>query len=288
MKKNKTSKRNGRRNSEEPGTQKTPDFYEQNGTTTDTKCKLCNEAAADIRKEYRDNAITDGRYAEKLKGWVCYPCQESAESEPQGTIIIYKPQEGTAEKWDIRAIDDLRWITGQLIEDDLENIDFEPEDNGTAPLGFEYHSTDAWRGYYEPKGEGWLMLHSDCALSYSADEQELKKFDEEVKKILWRQGLEFAICFGRTSNLFSTGYDVYVRPGEADLKYLAAIMIVQHLKMRYRDPERFRLTALTGKDEFDDKDKLLGEAAERLQKGEDFETVSKDILDKAAESRRED
>jgi hypothetical protein len=171
--------------------------------------------------------------------------------------------------------------------EDLENLQFEyGEDIEGSPIQFEYHHTDAWRGYYEPNAEDWTLLHSDCILAYSEDEQELKKFDIDIKKILWEVGYEFAVCFSSTSNLFSCGYDIMIKKTDKEdiLKYMALTMKLMQLNMKYRDPERFRMTALTGKSEgFDDKDRLLAEASKRLEQGENFETVKQDILKKATQ-----
>ena len=63
------------------------------------------------------------------------------------------------------------------------------------------------------------------------------------------------------------------------IKTMTLYMKLMKLRARYRNNERFRLTALTGKSEgFDHKDKLLLEASKRLEQGEDFETVKEDIL----------
>lgn len=90
---------------------------------------------------------------------------------------------------------------------------------------------------------------------------------------------EFAVAYGRTSNLFSTGYDILVHKDDAIL-VLPAINI---LALQHRNPERFTLTALTGKSEFDEKDKLLLEAWKRVQAGEDPAKVEEDIRRRVVE-----
>jgi hypothetical protein len=68
------------------------------------------------------------------------------------------------------------------------------------------------------------------------------------------------------------------------LQYMALTMKLMQLRDKYRDPERFRMTAVTGKSEdFDEKDRLLSETSKRLEHGEDFETVKEDILKKATQ-----
>jgi len=260
-------------------------IYKDSNITSKTKCAICGELARNILKQYGESAIEDGSYSEKLNGWICYPCRESEEDRPQGTVIIYNPLEGTAIKYVIMEHED----TGETVDvndpEDLENLKFECfDDYVKSPIQFTYHHTDAWRGYYEPEAEEWILLHSDCILSYSEDAKQLKEFDTDIKKTLWNLGREFAICFGSTSNLFSCGYDILIKKTDKKdiLEYMTLISKLMQLKNKYRDPDRFRMTALTGKSEdFDDKDRLLVEVSKRLDQGEDFETIKEDILKKA-------
>jgi len=256
--------------------------YSDHGITANTKCASCEEKAKDIRKQYDDYAIIDSSYSEKLEGWICFPCRESNDSHPNGTVIIYKPNEGIAEKYVVMDHEDMYFVCKDITED-LEDLRFDLWDSSKSPIQFSYHRTDGWRGHYEPQAEGWKNLHSDCILSYSQDAQELKKFDVDIKQMLWELGYEFAVCFGTTSNVFSCGYDIMIKESEEKdiLEQMTLYSKLMQLATKYRDPERFRLTALTGKDEFDEKDKLLLEAQKRLQKGEDFESVKEDILGKA-------
>jgi len=260
-------------------------IYKDSNITPKTKCAICGEQAKDIFKQYGRSAIEEGNYYNKINGWVCCPCREAEEDRPQGTVIIYDPTEKKATKYTVMTHEDMSEQVDVHDTEDIENLQFEyGEDIEGSPIQFEYHHTDAWRGYYEPKAEEWDILHSDCILAYSEDEQELKKFDIDIKKILWKLGYEFAICFGSTSNLFSCGYDIMIKKTDKEdiLKYMALTMKLMQLNTKYRDPERFRMTALTGKSEgFDDKDRLLAEASKRLEQGENFETVKQDILKKA-------
>jgi hypothetical protein len=260
--------------------------YKDHGISANTKCVGCEETAKNIRKQYGDCAIEDGSFSSKLGGWVCYPCAESMESEPQGTVIVFRPRERTATKYEVMENEDLCGETELNDPSELENLNIEMCDYGESPIQFVYVRTGGWRGYYEPKAEGWKVLHSDCALAYSGDERQLKEFDIDIKKTLWELGFEFAVCFGRTSNLFSTGYDVLIHENEEQdiVKKTALCAKLVELKARFRDPTRFNLTALTGKsDGFDEKDELLLEASQRLQNGEDFETVKQYVLGRAKE-----
>jgi len=259
--------------------------YSDYGISPNTKCVSCGEKARDIRKAYGDFAVTDGVWSEKLGGWVCYPCQESADYHPRGRVFIYIPKERKVEKWVVKDYEDELWVAEIEDESELENPEFDFEDDYyTCPIQFEWHSTDPWRGYYETKSDEFIHIHEDCILAYSRDAEELKKFHIGLIQTFWKLGVEFAIVYGTTSNLFSTSYDVYVKKENLAKPDVAATIYValNILKIRYRDPERFVLTALTGKSEgFDEKDWLLAEAYRRIKAGENPEEVQKDILEKA-------
>jgi len=261
-------------------------IYKDSNITPKTKCAICGELAKDIFKQYGKSAIEESNFYNKIDGWVCCPCRESEEDRPQGTVIIYDPNTRTATKYLVMAHEDTSETIDSINDpEDLENLQFEyGEDTEGSPIQFVYTHTDAWRGYYEPKAEDWTLLHSDCILSYSEDAEQLKEFDTDMKKILWELGYEFAVCFGSTSNLFSCGYDIMIKKTDKEdaLKRMTLYMKLMQLNTKYRDPERFRMTALTGKSkDFDEKDRLFSEASKRLERGEDFETVKEDILKRA-------
>jgi len=106
-------------------------------------------------------------------------------------------------------------------------------------------STDAWRGYYDAKSsDKWESVHTDNILSYSEDEGELKKFDDELQSRLKDEDIRYARVFTRSSNVFSTGYDFFVEKGKAK----QVKEFVKLLADKYRDPAKYQFTALTGTD----------------------------------------
>ena len=252
--------------------------YSDYGITPTTKCAICGVTARELRKEYGDDILDDSTYSEKLGGWICFPCRESFDSMAQGTVLIYKPQEQKVDKYIIKDyIDEL--LTAQNVED-LEDLQFDYYEYEQCPIQFEWHGM-GYRGYYEPQAENWKNFHNDCILSYSEDAEQLKEFDVDIKKMLWDLGFEFAVCFGRTSNLFSMGYDILIKKTDEHdiIKDMTMYTKLMQLKTKYRDNARFTMTALTGKSEgFDKKDELLAEAYKRLKKGENFESIKEDIL----------
>lgn len=82
-----------------------------------------------------------------------------------------------------------------------------------------YHSTDAWRGYYEAKptkksgwtkiDESWVTGNWSDAGENSSDSIE-ERLDQLAKKVK-KAGGEMAVIFLPTSNVFSTSWEAYVR-----------------------------------------------------------------------------
>ena len=247
------------------------------------KCGGCDEYWLDLYRQNEYN-VEDSHYCEKTDKMVCYGCLESSDNY-KNTVVVYCPKSGEVTKYLVGEYeDDVMNNSKEIDPDNLDDVEFDDWDSGECPIQFKYVSTDVWRGYHDPiTPEGWTNFHSDCILSMSEDEEELKKFDIDVKKMLWEAGVEFALCYGRTSNLFSCGYDILVKTDEDKLKILLLTMRLQQLKMQYRDPDRFSRTALTGSGEDTKASRLLVKAARMLEEGQDFETVKEVILKEAQE-----
>jgi hypothetical protein len=191
---------------------------------------------------------------------VCDRCVESDESEP-GATVIYSDSEG-------RDCDPC--TIGS----------YHNNTNGEFTLG--YVHTDGWRGYYTVKSEVYEQVADDNILSMSADAEELKKFDDAIRKLCAEHNIRYARVFTRSSNVFSNGYDFFVYKADLE-KYKEIAELVDGLKELYRDPARYRMTALTGKDTFDKNDHLLMKAADMLQAGTDFDVVMKIVMKEAGD-----
>lgn len=256
-------------------------FFKDNGITPDTECKICGEKAKDIYEEYDRYSIEDGTFSNKLEGWVCFPCRESAESTPNGTVLIFKPSENIVEKYIITDTEDFYGQKEIYDSSEIENVQVECYDYEESPINLVWHSTDAWRGHYEPEAKDWKVLHSDCILSYSEDAEQLKEFDTDIKQVLWELGYDFALVFGRTSNVFSCGYDIMIRTNDEKdaIKQMAMYAKLVQLQAKYRDNDRFMRTALTGSGENTKEARLLVKAEKMLREGKDFEEVKKEILE---------
>ena len=155
-------------------------------------------------------------------------------------------------------------------------------DDTEGDFNVSWHDSGGWRGYYEVTSKKWKNVHTDTALSMSEDEQELKEFDDKLQATLREKSIPFARVFSRTSNVFSTSYDFFVKRDDIP----AVKGIVKTLAEKHRDPERFTSTALTGADpsEQTPEDKLFVAGAKRIMGGESSEKVMKDILKKRKES----
>ena len=161
--------------------------------------------------------------------------------------------------------------------DEYPNTIGEYHDDTEGDFRAVYHRTDGWRGYYDIEpSDNWEAAHSDCILAWSRDAENLEKFDELFRNALDNFGIKYARVFSRTSNVFSQGYDFFVEKGKGDA--VEAIHVL--LAARFRDPETFRATALTGKDpeDFDEHDALFVKASKLLAEGMDPEQAVEHVF----------
>jgi hypothetical protein len=144
-------------------------------------------------------------------------------------------------------------------------------DDTEGDFDAKWHDSGGWRGYYEVSSKKWKNVHTDTALSYSADESELKTFDDKLQAELKNKSIPFARVFSRTSNVFSTSYDFFVKRDDVP----KVTGLIKSLAEQHRDPERFASTALTGADpsEQTPEDKLFVAGAKRIMGGESSEKV---------------
>jgi hypothetical protein len=74
-----------------------------------------------------------------------------------------------------------------------------------------WHSTDPWRGYFELSSTKYATVFSDAILAYHESEGMLEKLNDRALDEFDSRKIEYARSFARTSNVFSTGYDIWVR-----------------------------------------------------------------------------
>lgn len=214
------------------------------------KKELIEEVSQRIA-DYKKGKLTANQLAEQLKS-VHQGMETSVDEDEPDVTVVYSDE------------DDYPKTIGYY-HDDTEG-DFEAK----------WHSTDPWRGYYEVESKNWVNVRDDCILSMSADAEELKKFDDALQKLLLDKDIRYARVFARSSNVFSTGYDFFVeKQSAAKVKMLSNL-----LALRYRDPARFRATALTGADpeQMTPHDKLFVKYASQIMEGKKtFEQIKKEL-----------
>lgn len=212
------------------------------------KCENCNEEfeIEELQELYNVNGEREYEH-------LCEKCKESIEDNDEPNATVY------------------------FNDDEEPQFIRKYSDDTEGAFKAIWHRTDAWRGYYDVTSENWTHIHSDCILSGSYDSEQLKKFDDEFQAALRNMGIEYARVFSITSNVFSSGYDFFVKKG----KEMAAGAVRVMLAVKYRDPERFRATALTGKDpdKFDEHDKLFVKAVSLLEQGIDPEDAVKKVME---------
>ncbi|VVB58111.1 Uncharacterised protein [Candidatus Anstonella stagnisolia] len=141
------------------------------------------------------------------------------------------------------------------------------EYHNPTPFVIAYHRTDGWRGYYEVTGhKGWAHVHDDNILSHSEDSKDLKSFNDKIQLFCKTEGIETAVIICRSSNLFSSGYDFFVKEHKA-----AEVMeFIKGLKNSgMRDPVKYNSEAITGVpySQQTEKDKQLVLAAALVKSG---------------------
>lgn len=179
-----------------------------------------------------DDHTTDGKGKP-----LCHACMAYDESEPYSTVVYWDGHKATIGHY----------------HNDTEG-DFQANWEG-----------EGYRGHYSVTCSAkWSLLHSDGILAMSNDANELKEFDDHLTEALKEKGIKWARVISRSSNLFFAPYDLFVEARR--LKDVERI--VKHLSSVYRDPVRYNVTALTGKDpkDCDDRDIAFASIASKILK----------------------
>ncbi|GAH67698.1 unnamed protein product, partial [marine sediment metagenome] len=75
-----------------------------------------------------------------------------------------------------------------------------------------WHSTDPWRGYYECESGEYVEVFTDAILSGGHESEEmLKKLYDRVLERFDQEDIGFARVFCRSSNVFFTSLEIWVR-----------------------------------------------------------------------------
>jgi hypothetical protein len=194
------------------------------------KCECCDKEMG--YDEYHNSASTGDEGTTYEGKTLCESCY--SEDQPETTLRIFDAEhpDGEGEYGDtVFEVGSTRNATA---------------DNGDIGLWRTHRERiDGWRSYVKvdpPKD--WVEFHGDTSLSGSADERELKRFDLYLRKALIARGVRLVRACSITTNVFSNSVDYFVEREHA----AAAKKIAEKLAKAFRDPVKFNLTAITGKD----------------------------------------
>jgi hypothetical protein len=120
-----------------------------------------------------------------------------------------------------------------------------------------WHSTDPWRGRYQLSSESHAMVFSDAILSYHESEAMLKELNDRAIERLSQAEIDFYRAFLRTSNLFCTDYDIWVKRDPAQI--LVSHLILEKIKTEvgYDNP-LYSTGIILDRDDFKKLQSLLG------------------------------
>jgi hypothetical protein len=109
-----------------------------------------------------------------------------------------------------------------------------------------WHSTDPWRGYYELSSEKYMNIFSDSILAGHESEEMLKTLNDKLMEDFDNRQVDYTRSFTRTSNVFSTGYDIWVRKQPEQI--LIAHFSLERIKKEvdYENPSLRIQTILVG------------------------------------------
>ena len=98
----------------------------------------------------------------------------------------------------------------------------------------EWHSTDAWRGYFELKSERFVELFTDAILSGHESEKMLKQLHDKLREKLEEHKIEYVRAFCRSSNVFMTSLEIWVEKDKLFIAQLTLAMLKR--EVNYDDP----------------------------------------------------
>lgn len=160
---------------------------------------------------------------------------------------------------------------------DRNDVEHITEYCNNTPFTIGYHRSDGWRGYYEvTKSADWVNVHDDCYLSMSEDSEDLESFYNKFKDYCSDNDIDFYTVSCRSSNLFSSGFDLFVKTENvAEIKGF-----IENLKNKgMRNAYKFQSEALTGvpASRQTDKDKQAALAMSMVMGGASAEDAVKTV-----------
>ncbi len=99
-------------------------------------------------------------------------------------------------------------------------------------------STDPWRGYYEVESDSFVRVNTAELLSGHDSEKMLADFDKKIKSAFKDANIGYARVFARSSNVFYTNFELFVRRDQIFLAHLMVMKVKQEIG--YDDPKWYR------------------------------------------------
>ncbi|GAJ15861.1 unnamed protein product, partial [marine sediment metagenome] len=137
-----------------------------------------------------------------------------------------------------------------------------------------WHSTDPWRGYHECESDEYVKVFTDAILSGHESEEMLKKLYDRVLERFDEEDIDFARVFCRSSNVFFTSLEIWVKRDFVQILKAHAIIAEAKGEVDYANP-LYSTGILFPRENLEKFKKLLGKRCEI--------TTDKDLADLAAE-----
>ena len=208
------------------------------------RCHCCDERVElsdyipDVeRYKPAKNILIDGkqqqfaRYVEypeqdKEGNLICESCYHDDQQEPKSTIT--------------------NLATGEVIKV-CEYSNFNQDGEEVCDLGFNinWQTSGGYRGEYVVTSDTKSEIHDDGILSMSEDEQNLKIFDDVVKKLLVDSKITVYQVISRSSNLFYCPYSLWIENEDLE-KFDKLKPKINQLKHELRKDEDYSRTVWSG------------------------------------------
>jgi hypothetical protein len=176
---------------------------------TKEKCEHCDEITDEELVSYHDNKKVHESCIEDLE-------QDDRIDAP---LTVYYGNDKTPN------------VVGYYVDD--TDGDFAPK----------YVKTDGWRGYFKVEpSDNWIEILDDNILSYSEDSKNLEELNDLIIKRLDDESIKYARVFSRSSNVFSNGFNLFVKKADLE-KYKKIESEFVKPKEELRDHSKYSATA---------------------------------------------
>ncbi len=157
-----------------------------------------------------------GRYTpinEDKQGWMCGPCIEYEEAEPNCVVVLYGEHGEDSDDYQRYTF---RIGSHAIIEVDDDEIPGDLFEQVIRPYAqqMEWHPSDPWRGHYASNFEhSWIKVIDDwfgTVDGHNCDRGDQGKFYELYGQQKQIPSFPMMVCFPRTSNVCACGISVFV------------------------------------------------------------------------------